>query len=177
MKKFSAYLLGPVLGLAMANAAVGSARASVLFNFTESGAGISASGVLTTTNNGGGNYTINGITGTLNGNAITLLAPNAYQGNDNLLFVPASPGLLDFAGFSYVSNAVDYNVFYSPTGSFCGSPGCYGSSIVAAGPDTPIQFSVSAVPEPSTWAMMILGFAGVGFMAYRRKSRPVLMAA
>jgi hypothetical protein len=27
----------------------------------------------------------------------------------------------------------------------------------------------SAVPEPSTWAMMILGFFGVGFMAYRRK--------
>ena len=33
------------------------------------------------------------------------------------------------------------------------------------------------VPEPSTWAMMILGFAGVGFMAYRRKSKPALMAA
>jgi hypothetical protein len=28
---------------------------------------------------------------------------------------------------------------------------------------------VDAVPEPSTWAMMILGFFGVGFMAYRRK--------
>ena len=27
-----------------------------------------------------------------------------------------------------------------------------------------------AVPEPSTWAMMILGFMGVGFMAYRRKA-------
>ena len=26
-----------------------------------------------------------------------------------------------------------------------------------------------AVPEPSTWAMMLLGFAGIGFMAYRRK--------
>jgi hypothetical protein len=37
--------------------------------------------------------------------------------------------------------------------------------------------NVSAVPEPSTWAMMILGFAGVGFMAYRRKSKPALMAA
>ena len=36
---------------------------------------------------------------------------------------------------------------------------------------------VSAVPEPSTWAMMILGFAGVGFMAYRRKSKQALMAA
>jgi hypothetical protein len=28
----------------------------------------------------------------------------------------------------------------------------------------------SAVPEPSTWAMMILGFAGVGFLAYRRRN-------
>jgi hypothetical protein len=36
---------------------------------------------------------------------------------------------------------------------------------------------VAAVPEPSTWAMMILGFAGIGFVAYRRKSKPVLTAA
>jgi hypothetical protein len=36
---------------------------------------------------------------------------------------------------------------------------------------------VNAVPEPSTWAMMILGFAGLGFMAYRRKSKPALMTA
>lgn len=27
----------------------------------------------------------------------------------------------------------------------------------------------SAVPEASTWAMMILGFAGIGFMTYRRR--------
>jgi hypothetical protein len=37
--------------------------------------------------------------------------------------------------------------------------------------------SIAAVPEPSTWAMMILGFAGVGLVAYRRKSKPALMAA
>jgi hypothetical protein len=29
----------------------------------------------------------------------------------------------------------------------------------------------AAVPEPSTWAMMILGFCGLGFMAYRRRSQ------
>lgn len=31
---------------------------------------------------------------------------------------------------------------------------------------------IASVPEPSTWAMMILGFAGVGFIVYRRKSKP-----
>jgi hypothetical protein len=30
----------------------------------------------------------------------------------------------------------------------------------------------NGVPEPSTWAMMILGFCGVSLMAYRRKARP-----
>ncbi len=29
--------------------------------------------------------------------------------------------------------------------------------------------SVAPVPEPGTWAMMIVGFAGVGFVAYRRR--------
>lgn len=36
---------------------------------------------------------------------------------------------------------------------------------------TAVPGAVGAVPEPSTWAMMILGFAGVGFMAYRRKNQ------
>jgi hypothetical protein len=38
-------------------------------------------------------------------------------------------------------------------------------------------FVTSAVPEPSTWAMMILGFCGLGFMAYRRKDKLALRAA
>jgi hypothetical protein len=33
------------------------------------------------------------------------------------------------------------------------------------------QFTLTAaVPEPSTWAMMILGFVGLGFMGFRRKT-------
>jgi PEP-CTERM motif len=31
------------------------------------------------------------------------------------------------------------------------------------------------VPEPSTWAMMILGFAGIGFTAYRRKQNGLML--
>ena len=39
---------------------------------------------------------------------------------------------------------------------------------------TPTQ--TASVPEPSTWAMLLLGFAGVGFMAYRRKLKPASLA-
>jgi hypothetical protein len=31
--------------------------------------------------------------------------------------------------------------------------------------------SVTAIPEASTWAMMIVGFAGAGFLAYRRRNQ------
>jgi hypothetical protein len=36
-----------------------------------------------------------------------------------------------------------------------------------------IRWGASAVPELSTWAMMLLGFTGLGFMAYRRKSAAI----
>jgi hypothetical protein len=36
--------------------------------------------------------------------------------------------------------------------------------------------AVSAVPEPSTWAMLLLGFAGLGFAGYRSR-RPAASAA
>ena len=32
-----------------------------------------------------------------------------------------------------------------------------------------VTIDVAAVPEASTWAMMILGFLGVGFLGYRRR--------
>ena len=35
---------------------------------------------------------------------------------------------------------------------------------------------VAPVPEPATWAMMILGFCGIGFLLYRRKERATLNA-
>ena len=28
----------------------------------------------------------------------------------------------------------------------------------------------NGVPEPSTWAMMLAGFAGLGFLAYRKRA-------
>ena len=36
--------------------------------------------------------------------------------------------------------------------------------------------AVNGVPEPSTWAMMILGFCGVGLVVYRRRNQAALAA-
>lgn len=60
-------------------------------------------------------------------------------------------------------------------------PSQYSSSYLIYGGGSEIDLNVTTVtqlaggvPEPSTWAMMILGFAGVGFMAYRRKNSVAL---
>jgi len=38
-------------------------------------------------------------------------------------------------------------------------------------------FSAGAVPEPSTWAMMLLGFAGLGYAGYRASHKSAARAA
>lgn len=39
-----------------------------------------------------------------------------------------------------------------------------------------VQSISSAIPEPATWAMMLLGFAGIGFLTYRRKRQATALA-
>jgi hypothetical protein len=84
----------------------------------------------------------------------------------NSLALPLSPyalGPFDFKRFSFENHDIrtphiEMNLFGDIT------------SITLVENVTP------AVPEPSTWAMMILGFAGIGFMAYRRKNAMALNA-
>ena len=56
-----------------------------------------------------------------------------------------------------------------------GSFSCY---IPSGGPIRYIDAGfASAVPEPATWAMMLLGFLGMGFVGYRRSARRGTMSA
>jgi hypothetical protein len=48
--------------------------------------------------------------------------------------------------------------------------------LLTAVPGTFLVELASPVPEPSTWAMMMLGFAGIGAMAYRRYNNVALSA-
>lgn len=51
--------------------------------------------------------------------------------------------------------------------SFIRNPDLIPGHMDAFGMDN-VTFATGAVPEPSTWAMMILGFASLGFATYRR---------
>jgi hypothetical protein len=81
-----------------------------------------------------------------------------------------------------VSSAVNYNVLnmvfldtYGGSGAKYDLQRTQNSPLIDA--NSPLStFTISgplvaSVPEPSTWAMMLLGFAGVGFMAYRRRNQ------
>lgn len=72
-------------------------------------------------------------------------------------FTPGSTTVWSTDVFSFVGNATDALVFAGTA-----LPGDHSSAIDSV--------TIATVPEPATWAMMILGFFGIGFMAYRRKS-------
>jgi hypothetical protein len=61
----------------------------------------------------------------------------------------------------------------------------FGPIILDVSIDLPDGYSIAGlqpglfppnVPEPSTWAMMILGFCGIGAMTYRRRKSAILAA-
>lgn len=117
------------------------------------------------------------------GDAATALAAalnnlaGPFQGIFFLAQIPNSEGESDFTEEQVLAGRITGSPVFQISqgeGSIQGS---------APPPDATIDegfavFSVAgAVPEPSTWVMMILGFAGISFMAYRRNSKPALSAA
>jgi hypothetical protein len=72
-----------------------------------------------------------------------------------------------------------YNTLNQPVGTFAvGTTVDLGSKIALNATNT-LSFDASylVVPEPSTWAMLLLGFAGLGFVGYRRTQRVKPQAA
>jgi hypothetical protein len=98
-------------------------------------------------------------------------------------FASTSPS----SGF-FTSNAAGILCFNNSVGGCSGvtssyssvsllPPGGQSASLIANEIGNVQIGAVSAVPLPSTWGMMLMGLIGLGFMGYRQKSKPLLIAA
>lgn len=138
-----------------------------------------------------GQYTLNSISGQVSDSAIvggpfTLTGLfSSYAGADNLFFYPTQP-YVSFGGLSFTTlTGGDFNLGLGGSGPF---GYLFNASLLnlsgnaqantLAGSTSLSEFTVTeAVPEPSTWAMMILGFVGVGYMTYRRRKQSTALSA
>jgi hypothetical protein len=94
------------------------------------------------------------------GYVITLAASAGAFNTGAAPFTGAGTALIDpyFALDSSVADPGDYTLLFSPG--------------IVNSPD-----NVGSAPEPSTWAMMLLGFAGLAFVAHRASHRSVTTGA
>jgi hypothetical protein len=173
--KAAALIAGCLLSLGVMTVSAGAATETFAWTLTGpppalGGFTAPGNGFLTVTLAPMGGDPVTSISGIVGGHTIAGLISG-----ENLFF-PNNNGtsLLDSHGIFF--NDVlgnDYNIFgfFSPGQPTSGN--AYGERAPQGfGVGT---FAISAVPEPATWGMMLLGFAGLGF-AFRQTRRKVSFA-
>jgi len=176
-------LITTLAAFSAAAIAVPASAAEFFFDFETSralfGGPVEGSGVFTTSDTAmtvGGQtaFAVTGITGTFNGQTIT--GPTlATFGN----FFPDAPTFVDGSGIRFNTTGItNISLFFdSNQNSYrVNAIGAGRSSLVTANAG-PVAV-VAAVPEPATWAMMLIGFGGIGYsMRRRRKSTAIAQFA
>lgn len=140
---------------------------------------VNAFGTLDATDQGGGEYLVTAMTGSISGSgvtaAITGVAPINPPGfnTNNLLFAGSDPVLDSYGIGFYTASGLDWNVWGTAPGNYTlyASDGAGNYPVEQTG-----AFSVAAIPEASSWAMMLAGFASLGFAAFRAR-RPAVSIA
>jgi hypothetical protein len=192
--------LGMAALLSAALAVFSPSANAMLINFdfqTTSGTPFDIAGQLNIANslNGVGGFDILGITGAVvgaGGAAISGLVlnpnqPNAFNNGswiyDNVGF--SGQPHLNVNGLLFTAGAYTYNIYSNvAVGTYTDKvfvPDLYFlSSNNPAGDFNPGQTGnliANGVPELSTWAMMLIGFGGIGFVAYRRAKKSSAITA
>jgi PEP-CTERM motif len=186
--------LAAASAIASVLAAVSPASAAT-FDWSLSGPDIVGSGTLTTLEDQGPVFDVTGISGTVNG--ATILGLSNYFYPEQVVFSPQPENpVVDASGlsFSVGDGSISYMVYedngiYAPGYLDCGATYCIigpahtdmstfgldkntalaSLTLTRVADPTFVRADVATVPEPSTWAMMGLGFAGLGVAALRKR--------
>lgn len=141
----------------------------------------------------GGFITVNGYTATLSGSARAFVSDNEFSGAmdrfliddyaanagdvngmtfHDLFFNWQDNSATASQGFSLPRTQAEVSAYGLPKGGidWLTSDGQNRITFAAS------QITVSSVPEPSTWAMMVLGFGAIGFAIRRRQKAAVSLA-
>ena len=165
-----------------------SGTAIIAKNAAGTAAGISATPAGDTTNYmsilGGKSETLT-FSGTQNKFGLYWGSINSYNSIAFYLGNSATPFLTLFGNTLNAVPALGFNGDQSGalTNAYVTFTGLSFDKIVLASSGNSFEFdnisygNVGPVPEPSTWAMMLLGFAGLGFVYRRRRSRLAVTAA
>ena len=156
---------------------------AAVFDFNFSGTGffggaLIGNGTLTTNDtsfvnplNGYTAQTITGITGTFNGSQITGLAN--VTGSNNLFYL-TGPFFVDGNGLGFSTAAgAAVNLFVTNGTNYRVNAGGLNTGLVTASASA----ATPAVPEPATWAMMLIGFGAMGVSLRRRRRTSTLLQA
>jgi hypothetical protein len=185
-KSFAALMIAGLLPLA----AAASPAIAEVFDWSLTGPAASlggvpfpGSGTITASPTGStGVFAIDTITGIVNGSEIT--GTSTFDGANNLLFTNGF-AFVSTSGIAFETAAgQSINIFSffgqqtPPTGNAYGeltsNPGAFGVGTFTL---TAATGTLSAVPEASTWAMMVIGFTGLGIAGYRASQKRAVAAA
>ena len=111
------------------------------------------------------------------GSAVTFTDPIQVFSNKSLTAVGfedlSSDDILDSVSASFASYDLKTSIGpivgsseIDPGSSFPTTGGAF--VLTSVGESATFTAATSAIPEPSTWAMMLIGFAGLGYAGYRR---------
>lgn len=143
------------------------------------GAVYDISSITGTVTEGGNTYSITGALPS----AVTGISPAGFYFYDNTVTQAGGSFDLSATGILFTADTPDfYGLALSEFNIWSNGGGSYTLSTTASN-NVNAEYQgtgsviAGAVPEPSTWAMMILGFCGLGFMTYRRRNQSAALAA
>jgi hypothetical protein len=145
------------------------------------------------------NVTFSGLTSGTTASHIHCCLPSPFLAGSNVMVATTTPTFPGFPSgvtsgtYSMTFNLLDAGTYnpafvtspFNPSGTIAGAEAALEAALLAGEtylnihttnfPGGEIRGFLSAVPEPSTWAMMLIGFAGLGFV-FRQSRRKVSMA-